>query len=88
MRFEKDLVNTIANYSLREDGKIKVLNRGYDTINKKWKEAEGKADFVNNSPDGRLKVSFFGPFYAGYNVIMMDPDYENVLVAGNDLKYL
>lgn len=87
-KFEKDLNNVTATYSLKDDGSIKVDNRGYNYVKKEWKQSVGKAKFVNESNEGRLKVSFFGPFYAGYNVIEIDTDYQYALVAGNNLKYL
>ena len=86
--FEKNLNNTTADYSLREDGSIRVLNKGYNTKKKKWKQAEGKAKFVENENVGMLKVSFFGPFYGGYNIVALDPEYKYALVAGSNLKYL
>ena len=54
----------------------------------KWKESIGKAKFVGSSSVGELKVSFFGPFYSGYNVIKIDPDYNHVLVVGENYNYL
>ncbi|WP_262711135.1 lipocalin family protein [Pedobacter frigidisoli] len=87
-KFEKNLNNVTATYSLKDDGAIKVDNRGYNYVKKEWKQSVGKAKFVNNSDEGRLKVSFFGPFYAGYNVIQIDEDYQFALIAGNNLDYL
>jgi apolipoprotein D and lipocalin family protein len=87
-RFERDLNNTTASYSVNADGSIKVLNRGYNYKTKEWKQAIGKAKFVGDDHVARLKVSFFGPFYAGYNVIALDEEYKYALVAGNNLKYL
>jgi apolipoprotein D and lipocalin family protein len=87
-KYEKGLNNTTANYSLNENGTIAVINRGYDPKKQKWKEAKGKAKFVDSPDEARLKVSFFGPFYSGYNVIAIDPGYRYALVAGEDLKYL
>jgi len=86
--FEKNLNNTTAEYALRNDGKISVLNRGYNYVTKKWSEAKGKAKFRGADTKGELEVSFFGPFYAAYNVIALDNDYQYALVAGNSLKYL
>jgi len=86
--FEKNLNNTSAEYSLNEDGTIRVVNRGYNTKKKKWTKAVGKAKFVGEENIGRLKVSFFGPFYGGYNVVALDPEYKYALVAGSSLKYL
>ncbi len=87
-KFEKGLNNTTAEYSLRNDGKIKVTNRGYDYEKKVWKEAVGKAKFVQSDEIAKLKVSFFGPFYAGYNVIAIDEQYQYALVAGQSFDYL
>lgn len=86
--FEKNLVNTTANYSLNEDGSIKVVNRGYEPYKKIWKESVGKAKFIGKENIGMLKVSFFGPFYGGYNVVALDSNYQYAMVAGEKLSYL
>ncbi|MBE6350241.1 MAG: lipocalin [Spirochaetaceae bacterium] len=85
---EKDMDNVTARYSLNKDGSVRVENRGYDYKKGKWKESIGKAKFVGSSSVGELKVSFFGPFYSGYNVIKIDPDYNHVLVVGENYNYL
>lgn len=87
-RFERNLNNTTAEYNLNEDGTVKVVNRGYNTVKNKWEEADAKAKFAGETSEARLKVSFFGPFYAPYNVIALDPDYKYALVTGKNLKYL
>lgn len=87
-RYEKNLINTTAEYSLNEDESIQVVNRGYNTKKDKQVEAKGKAKFVGATDEAKLKVSFFGPFYAGYNVIAIDDDYRYALVAGRNLDYL
>jgi apolipoprotein D and lipocalin family protein len=87
-KFEKNLSNVTATYSLNHNGSIKVDNKGYNYKKKEWKESVGKAKFVNSEDEARLKVSFFGPFYAGYNVIAIDDNYQHALVAGNNLNYL
>ena len=87
-KFEKNLSNVTATYSQEKVGSIKVKNRGYHRVEKKWKGSIGTAKPVNSFDEGRLKVSFFGPFYAGYNVIAIDSDYQYALIAGNDLDYL
>ena len=87
-KFEEDLDSTTAEYSLKNDGKIKVINKGFNTKKKEWEEAIGKAKFVGSDSVGMLKVSFFGPFYSGYNVIAIDQGYNYALVAGESLKYL
>lgn len=87
-KWEKNMNNVTAEYSLNDNGTIKVDNKGYDTEKNKWEESVGKAKFVKGDNIGMLKVSFFGPFYAGYNVIAVDSDYKYALVAGENLKYL
>jgi apolipoprotein D and lipocalin family protein len=87
--FERGLSHVTATYSLRDDGGLKVVNRGYDGKSDKWKQAEGKAYFVGGRDVGRLKVSFFGPFYGAYNVIALDKEeYRHSLVCGPDRSYL
>ncbi len=87
--FERELSKVTANYSLRDDGGVRVLNRGYSEKEKKWKEAEGKAFFVKRSDQGYLKVSFFGPFYGSYVVFELDhADYQYALVCGPNKSYL
>lgn len=87
-RFERNLSNVTATYTLNRDGSIKVDNRGFDEKQKIWKQAVGKAKRTGPADRAMLKVSFFGPFYAGYNVIAIDPDYRYALVAGNSFDYL
>ncbi len=87
-KFERGLNNTTAAYSLNDNGTIKVDNKGYNTKKGKWEQAIGKAKFVGEPDVAMLKVSFFGPFYSGYNVIALDGDYKYALVAGVSLKYL
>ena len=86
--FERGLEKIYAEYSLREDGGVKVVNRGFDPESGKWKEATGKAYFVADENIGMLKVSFFGPFYGGYNIIALDRDYSYALVCGPNRDYL
>lgn len=87
-KFEKNMNQVTATYSKNEDGTIKVENRGYDYVKNEWKQSTGEAKFVNSDNEARLKVSFFKPFWAGYNVIDLDTDYKYALVAGKDLEYL
>lgn len=86
-RFERGLSQVSAEYSLRGDGGVRVLNRGFDTTNGEWEEAEGRAYFVEDESTGFLKVSFFGPFYGAYVVIDHDPQGWS-LVSGPDRSYL
>lgn len=87
-KYERNLTNTTADYSLNEDGTLKVVNRGYNLAKGKWEVVTGRAKFVGDEDEAKLKVSFFGPFYSGYNVIAIDPDYRYALVAGKNRDYL
>ncbi len=87
-RFERGLDKVSAEYSLREDGGVRVINRGFNTATGKWQQAEGRAYFVENPQIGHLKVSFFGPFYGAYGIFELDPDYRYALVSGPDTSYL
>lgn len=87
--FERGLSNVTARYSLRTDGGVQVINRGYDAQRGNWREARGRAYLVGDPSVGRLKVSFFGPFYGGYNIIALDRrDYSYALVCGPNRRYL
>lgn len=85
--FEKGMTHTSANYVLNPDGSIQVLNRGYDTKKKEWRETIGKALPLINANIPSLKVSFFGPFYGGYHVFALDENYRWALIVGSDLDY-
>lgn len=87
-RFEKNLNNVSAQYSLNEKGNVIVRNSGYNFIKEEWKKADGLAKFRGSKDIAALKVSFFGPFYSGYNVVALDTDYQYALVAGKNLDYL
>ena len=87
-RFERGLSHVTAEYRLREDGGVKVVNRGYSEEDKEWNDAEGKAYFVDKPEIGHLKVSFFGPFYSSYVIFELDKvDYQYALVSGADRDY-
>ena len=87
-RFERGLTQVTANYSMREDGGIKVVNRGYSAAKNTWSESVGKAYFVNKADQGYLKVSFFGPFYGSYIIFELDQEnYQYALVGGPDYSY-
>ena len=87
--FERGLTRVTADYSLRKDGGVRVLNRGYSEKEAKWKEVEGRAYFVKQPDQGYLKVSFFGPFYGSYVIFELDHEgYQFSLVSGPDKSYL
>ena len=82
--FERGLDFAMANYTLREDGKIDVLNTGVK--DGRAKDAKGIAKTTNIS--GLLKVSFFGPFYSDYRILMLDTNYQYALVGGSNENFL
>ena len=87
--FERGLSQVTAEYSLKSDGGVTVINRGFSEADNEWKEAEGKAYFVKENSLGYLKVSFFGPFYGSYVVFELDRDnYQYAFVSGPNSKYL
>ncbi len=87
--FERGLSDVTAEYQLREDGGVQVINRGYNAETGEWKQAEGKAYFVEESDKGYLKVSFFGPFYGSYIVFELEKSgYQYAFVSGPNNDYL
>ncbi|MEO3740865.1 lipocalin family protein [Kosakonia sp. WA-90] len=87
-RFESGLEQVTTTYSLRDDGGLNVINRGYNPDRGMWQQSMGEAYFTGNPRTAALKVSFFGPFYGGYNVIALDDNYRYALVCGPDRDYL
>ena len=82
--FERGLEFCKANYALREDGKISVTNTGMK--DGKQKTSNGKAK-TTDTP-ALLRVSFFGPFYSDYRVMLLDNDYQWALIGSGSAKYL
>ncbi len=87
-RFERGLERVTAEYSLREDGSIKVVNRGFSVPDREWKEIEGRAVPAGAPDVGHLKVSFFGPFYGAYGIFELDPRGQYAFVCGPNRNYL
>jgi len=85
--FERGLSKVTANYRLRDDGGVDVVNKGWSETTSKWKEAEGVAYRVGEY-NGHLKVSFFGPFYGAYIVFELGENYDYSFVTGPSRKYL
>ena len=86
--FESGLEKVTATYSLRNDGGLDVENKGYNPDREMWQKTDGVAYFTGSPTRAALKVSFFGPFYGGYNVIALDKEYRYALVCGPDHDYL
>lgn len=88
--FERGLVGVTANYSIRKDGKIKVLNSGYKkSLDGKFKQATGKAFIPNPETEpSKLKVSFFWNFYGDYYVMELDDDYQWAIIGSSSDNFL
>ncbi|MBC3765074.1 lipocalin family protein [Neptunicella marina] len=86
--FEEGLSRVTAEYSLKDDGGVSVVNRGFSASENQWEQAEGKAYFVNSPSEGYLKVSFFGPFYGSYVVFTLNDNYQYAFVSGPNTDYL
>jgi len=86
--FERGLQQVTTEYAMRQDGGVSVTNRGYSTKQSEWKDAQGKAFFVDQPETGHLKVSFFGPFYGSYVIFELGDNYEYAFVSGSNTKYL
>jgi len=88
-RFERNLVGVTATYSLRDDGKITVINAGYkNTLDGKFRKTKGKAKQPNPEEPGKLKVAFFLFFYADYYIFELDENYQLALIGSSSDKYL
>jgi len=85
--FERGMTDVSAHYRLRDDNSVEVINRGHETAKDRWREAVGTARLIGEPTRGSLKVSFFGPFYGGYHIAALDPDYRWSLVVGPDTGY-
>jgi len=86
--FERNLIKVTADYSLKDDGSIRVNNRGFDQKKQRWETAKGKAYFVQDEKIAHLKVSFFGPFYGSYIVFELDDNYQYAFVTSSSKQYL
>jgi len=88
-RFQKNCVAVTATYSLRPDGKIRVINRcRKKTLDGPLREIEGKAWVADKKTNAKLKVQFFWPFSGDYWIIELDPDYRWAVVGHPDRTYL
>ena len=87
--FEQGLSFVTADYSIKKDGSIKVLNKGYSAEKNTWSTAEGRAKFVGDKNIGHLKVSFFGPFYGAYVIFKLDDiNYQYAFVTSYNKEFL
>ncbi|HJP62654.1 MAG TPA: lipocalin family protein [Mucilaginibacter sp.] len=87
-RIEKNLKNLTEEYSLNDDGSVKVVTRAYNFDKNKPVEADGQAKFTGPDTRGKLKVSYYLPIYMDYNVLDVDSNYRYAMVSGNSFDYL
>ena len=88
-RFERGLTNVTATYTLKADGSVDVLNRGFKREDCAWKEADGRAVFQGDPDTASLSVTFFWPFAGGYHVFALDQkNYRWAAVSGPSRSYL
>ena len=87
--FQKNCTGVTADYSMREDGLIEVINScRKGSLDGKLKQAKGRAKVVDATTNAKLKVSFFGPFWGPYWIIDLDPEYQWAVVGDPKRKYL
>lgn len=87
-RFEKDCISDVtAQYTLRPDGKIEVVN-SCRKADGKMKSSKGSAKIADKQSNAKLKVTFFWPFYGDYWIIELDPEYRYAVVSEPGRKYL
>ncbi len=85
-RFERGCTDVMANYSLRKDGGLNVVNKCL--VSGKEKVATGRAYFKNERNIGSLRVTFFWPFYGNYNIVYLDDNYQYAIIDGGSSEYL
>jgi apolipoprotein D and lipocalin family protein len=87
--FEKNMSHVSFTYTLKEDGDFKVENKSLDDKNGRWLLSEGKGSLIGEPQVGRLKVSYFGPFYGSFNIIALDEkNYAWAMATGPSTRYL
>ena len=84
-RFERGMTDVTADYTLNDDGSVKVVNRG--VRNGKPTSITGTARFRGDPAEASLSVSFFG-IPGGYHVFELDPDYRWAMISGPNRGYL
>lgn len=87
--FQKGMEAVSAEYTLKNDGTVKVVNAGRKGgIQGPVKTSVGKAKVVDMATNAKLKVSFFGPFYGDYWILDHGDRYEWSIVGEPSGRYL
>ena len=87
-KVEDNVQSLTETYTRGSEGLVEVITRAFDTQKKLWVKAAGKVKLATRQNLGKLKVSYFGPFYFAYNILDIDDDYRWALVSGNNLDQL
>ncbi|NCU21810.1 lipocalin, partial [Candidatus Falkowbacteria bacterium] len=87
-RFDRDLTHVTATYGAMDDGRVSVVNRGYDPKARQWRRIEGAARFLDGPDTASLAVTFFWPITGGYHVVYVDDAYSTAIVTGPTRDYL
>lgn len=85
-RWERNLSDVTAEYNVMEDGRVQMINSGYNYKKEQWVRSEAVAQFVGDPNTAALEISYFGPIFSSYNVIAIEGDYEYALVVGRNTK--
>jgi lipocalin len=87
--FERNIVGATAEYSLREDGKIQVVNSGFKkSLDGRYKEVKAVAWQPDPAKPGALKVKFFGLFTSDYLIFGLDQETYSWAMVGNQSRTL
>lgn len=87
--FERGCVGVTADYSLRQDGRINVLNTcREESLDGTVRTIEGVARVVDSSTNAKLAVTFFGPFEGDYWILELGSEYEYAVVGDPSRKFL
>lgn len=86
--FERGLSDVSATYTLLDDGRVRVLNRGVKIKTGERTQIEGKARIRKGAGPAELSVTFFWPFSGAYRIIALEEDYSHAMVCSSGLGYL
>jgi apolipoprotein D and lipocalin family protein len=87
-RFQKGCVASTADYALRADGEISVINSCRNEQDGSVAQVTGRAWIVDTASNAQLKVTFFWPFRGDYWIIELGKEYEYAVVGTPNRKYL
>lgn len=87
--FEDDCYGAGAKYEMLEDDKFLITNYCWQkSFFGPMRRSQAEAWIPDPAEPGKLKVSFFWPFFLDYWVIYVDDNYQHALVGTPDRKYM